>query len=108
MPIPISVAHREVRAEKGYNAFMTRHAPIDKVERELPVNIFENGKEMQVIVELPGINEDDIRLELTEDILTISASRANRNYYKDIRLPRASENVTGKIYNSGILEVTLN
>jgi len=108
MPFPLSVARRQVRAEKRYTTFMTRHAPIDKAESELHVDIFENSKEMRVIAELPGVNEEDIRLDLTEDILTISASRANRNYYKDIRLPRASESVIGKIYNNSIFEVILN
>ena len=81
---------------------------IDKDQTDAPIDIFENRKKIRVIVELPGVNEEDIRLDLNEDTLTISASRANRNYYKDIRLPRASESVIGKIYNSGILEATLN
>ena len=63
---------------------------------------------MRVIVELPGINENDIKLDLTEDILTISASPGNRNYYKNVKLPRASQNIVRKLYNNGILAVTLN
>jgi len=63
---------------------------------------------MRVIVELPGVNEEDIRLDLNEDTLTISASRANRNYYKNVKLPRPSASMIGKIYNNGILEVILN
>jgi len=81
---------------------------IDKDQTDAPIDIFENGKEMRVIAELPGVNEEDIRLDLNEDTLTISASRANRNYYKNVKLPRASESIIGKIYNSGILEVILN
>lgn len=106
--IPPSVARQGTRSTSRIDTFTAGHAPIDKGEREIPVDIFENGKEMRVIAELPGINEEDIRLELNEDTLTISASRANRNYYKNVELPRPSENIIGKIYNNGILEVTLN
>ena len=77
-------------------------------ERDIRVDIFENGKKIRVIVELPGVNEEDLRLDLTEDILAISASRGNRNYYKDVKLPNAYENIVGKAYNYGILEVILN
>lgn len=77
-------------------------------ERDIHVDIFENGKKIRVIVELPGVNEEDLRLDLSEDILVISASRGNRNYYKDVKLPNAYENIVGRAYNNGILEVILN
>ena len=77
-------------------------------ERDIHVDIFENGKKIRVIVELPGVNEEDLRLDLSEDILVISASRGNRNYYKDAKLPNAYENIVGRAYNNGILEVILN
>ena len=77
-------------------------------ERDIRVDIFENGKKIRVIAELPGVNEEDLRLDLIEDILTIAASRGNHNYRKDIKLPRTSEGIIGKIFNNGILEVTLN
>jgi len=80
---------------------------IDKDQTDAPVDIFENGKKIRVIVELPGVNEEDIRLDLGEETLTISASRRNQNYYKNVKLPRASENIIAKLYNNGILEVTL-
>ena len=81
---------------------------MNKEERDITVDIFKAEKKMRVIAELPGLNEKDIRLDLNEDTLTISASRGNRNYYKNVKLPRACENIIGKIYNTGILEVTLN
>ena len=75
---------------------------MDKPEREIPVEIFENGKEMRVIAEVPGVNEEDIRLVLNHDSLYISASQANRNYYKNVKLPRASQNIVRKLHNTGI------
>ncbi len=76
-------------------------------KRELYVDIFEEEKKTRVIAELPGINKEDIWVDLNEVTLTISASRGNRNYYKNVKLPRASENIIGQLYNDGILEITL-
>ena len=87
---------------------MVDQGSIFKDERELPVDIFENGKKIRIIVELPGVNEEDIRLDLIEDILTVAASQGNQNYYKNVKLPRPYEGIIGKIFNNGILEVTLN
>ncbi|MCK4389569.1 MAG: Hsp20/alpha crystallin family protein [Desulfobacterales bacterium] len=80
---------------------------MDKEERDIAVDIFKAEKKMRVIAELPGLNEKDIRLDLNEDTLTISASRGKRSYYKNVRLPRVCGNIIGKMYNTGILEVTL-
>jgi HSP20 family molecular chaperone IbpA len=87
---------------------MVDQGSIFKDERDLSVDIFENGKKIRIIVELHGVNEEDIRLDLIEDILTVVASRGNQNYYKIVKLPRPFEGIIGKMFNNGILEVTLN
>lgn len=102
-----SVARRDARSRKRFDTFMAGHDPMDKGERDIPVDIFEEEKKIRVIAELPGVNEEDIRLDLNEDILVIFANRGNHNYRKDIKLPRTFESITGKTYNNGILEVTL-
>lgn len=76
-------------------------------ERRFTVDIFEQKRKMRVVAELPGVYEEDIRLDLWEDILTMSANRGNRNYYRDVELPRVCVSIIGKAYNTGILEVTL-
>lgn len=106
--IPPSAARRGTRTRKRYDTFTAGYDPMDKGGREIPVDIFEEEKKMRVIAELPGVNEEDIRLVLNQDSLYISASRRNRNYSKGVKLPRASESIIGKVYNNGILEVILN
>ncbi|MFH1951346.1 MAG: Hsp20/alpha crystallin family protein [Pseudomonadota bacterium] len=105
--IPPSVARRGSRSKKRFDAFAAGYHPIDKSERDVFVDIFEEEKKIRVIAELPGVNEEDISLDLIEDLLTVAASRGNHNYRKDIKLPRTVESITGKTYNNGILEVTL-
>lgn len=80
---------------------------MDRKESDILVNIFEKDKKMRVIVEMPGLDEQDIMLDLVKDLLVISASQGSQDYYKSIRLPRLRENIIGKIYNNGTLEVTL-
>ena len=77
-------------------------------KKNIHVDIFENRKKIRVVVELHGVSKEDIRVELNEDILTISANRGNQSYYSDLRLPRVSDTIVGQAYNNGILEVTLN
>lgn len=80
---------------------------MDKGEIDVSVDIFEKDNKLRVIAELPGVNEKDIRLDLNEDTLIISANRGKRNYRKVVKLPCISEDIVRKIYNNGILEITL-
>ena len=74
---------------------------------DIPVDIFMGEKKIRVIAELPGVNKEDIRIDLNEDVLVIFASRMTRNYHKNVKLPRVSGNIIGKAYNNGILEIVL-
>ena len=80
---------------------------MDKSERDVRVDIFEEDNKLRVIAEMAGVNEKDVRLDLNEDTLIISANRGNLSYYKKVKLPRVSKNINRKIYNNGILEITL-
>ena len=105
--IPPSVGRRGTRSKKHSDTFRAGDVPMDKGERDVLVDIFEEENKLRVIAELPGVNEKDIRLDLNQDALIISASRGKRSYRKVVKLPRTSESIIGKIYNNGILEVTL-
>ena len=75
--------------------------------REPLVDTFENEKEIIVIAELPGVEEKDIKTEVEERTLRISAETKDRKYSKEIELPAA---VTGELestYKNGVLEVKL-
>ncbi len=41
----------------------------------LPLDVAENGNEMVVIAELPGVKKDDIRITLQEGVLTIAGEK---------------------------------
>ena len=79
-----------------------------KQEREPLVDIVDIDAEIKVIVELPGVAKEDIKLSGTEDALTISVDNHQRKYYKEIEIPAKIDPKKAKsAYKNGVLEVTL-
>jgi len=58
---------------------------------------------------MPGVRQEDIKLDLKEDILDISVQSGDRKYHKEVLLPvkALSENLSS-FYKNGILEVKQN
>ncbi|UCC58768.1 MAG: Hsp20/alpha crystallin family protein [Candidatus Bathyarchaeum sp.] len=79
-----------------------------KEEREPLVDVINTNGEIKVIVELPGVEKDDIKLQGTEDTLTISVDTSERRYFKEIEMPTKIEPKKAKSsYKNGVLEVTV-
>ncbi|MDO9528789.1 MAG: hypothetical protein Q7J27_06465 [Syntrophales bacterium] len=88
--------------------FMAGYRQMGKDKSDFPVDIFEGERKIRLIAELPGINkEEDIKIYLNERVLVIFASGKDKSYYKNIKLPSPSENIIGKLYNGGFLEIIL-
>ncbi|HVP92420.1 MAG TPA: archaeal heat shock protein Hsp20 [Acidobacteriota bacterium] len=90
-------------------SFGTRRPRLDvKEEREPLVDVINTDGEVKVVVELPGVEKEDIKLYGTEKTLTISVDKPQRKYYKEIDLPALVDSKTAKSnYKNGVLEVTL-
>jgi HSP20 family protein len=57
---------------------------------------------------MPGVNEEDIKLDLKGDILDISAKSGDRKYHKEILLPaKVKPETLVSSYKNGILEVKI-
>ena len=70
------------------------------------VDIFEEENHLLVMAELPGIAKEDLKIDIKEDVLLISAERGDRKYRKEVLLPR--DVTRGKLRVScknGILEI---
>jgi HSP20 family protein len=79
-----------------------------KDKREPLADLVTTDCEVQVIIELPGVAKDEIKLRGTEDSLTASVDTSERSYYKKLELPARVDPKTAKSkYTNGILEVTL-
>ena len=64
----------------------TGKAVVDEI-REPLVDVFEEGDHVLVIAEMPGIEAEDVKFELRDDILSVSAQRGDKKYRKEVLLP---------------------
>ena len=80
---------------------------IDKV-REPVVDVFDEEGLYTVIAEIPGVEEKDINVSVSSDIVQINAKTGNIEYEKELLLEKAVLNEVEKMnYNNGILEMKL-
>jgi HSP20 family protein len=90
------------------NVKETARGPVVEEVREPMVDVFDEKDHILVIVELPGVSKDKIKIEVTGDILNLSTSEKTRQYAKEILLPHKVNSDTMKTsYKNGILEITL-
>jgi HSP20 family protein len=75
--------------------------------REPIVDIFEEAHRVQVIAELPGVDEKDIAVALKGTNLTISAGKGERTYKKEIELEMPVKGEPQTQYRNGILEINI-
>lgn len=80
--------------------------PLLKEEREPLVDVMDEGKEVVVVTELPGVERDDIKLDATDRTLKISVESEKRRYLKELDLGHLVDPRTAKAtYKNGVLEV---
>jgi HSP20 family protein len=74
--------------------------------REPMVDVFEEEDHLLVLAELPGVGKDDIKVDVKDDVLTITAERGDKKYRKEVLLPccvpKSKMQVT---CNNGVLEI---
>src|SRR3972149_1521952 len=90
------------------NIIKTPAGPSIEEEREPITDLFDEKEEIIIIAELPGVGEEDIKLDLNGDILEISAQRGERKFYKEVLIPAEVKAETMRSsYKTGILEVRI-
>ena len=88
------------------------------------IDLVETDKEVIATVEMPGLDKGDIKINLTQDKLEISAEtkheeekkekgyiykeRRSGSYYRTVSLPSSIDSDNSKAsYNNGILQITM-
>jgi len=90
------------------NIKKTPKGPTVEEEREPMTDVFDEKEEVRVYAEMPGVNEEDIKVVLRGDILDISAQSGDRKYHKEVLLPtKVKAETTSSSYKNGILEVRI-
>src|SRR3954467_2104070 len=82
--------------------------PQISAEREPLSDLTTTDKEVKVVLEMPGIKKEDIKINAYDEKVEIkTAEKAQRKYHKVIDLPKQADIETARsTYNNGILEVT--
>lgn len=65
-------------------------------------HIFDEGDKIIIVVELPGIEEENVNLEIDGNDLSITAEGSEKHYYKKITLRHIPvlENISKNYHNS--------
>ncbi len=90
------------------NIKKTPKGPKVEEEREPITDVFDEKDEIRVYAEMPGVRQEDIKLDLKEDILDISVQSGDRKYHKEVLLPAKvlAESLSSS-YKNGILEIKI-
>jgi HSP20 family molecular chaperone IbpA len=71
-----------------------------------PTGISESGRSICIIMHLHGIPEEEVRIDLEEAQLIVSAAEPKRLFRQKITVPPGSR-ISRKKFRDGILELTL-
>jgi HSP20 family protein len=76
--------------------------------REPIVDVFDEADHLLLVAELPGVDVGDIRFEIKDDVLNLSAARGERKYCKEVLLPASvvAQGATPS-YRNGVFELKL-
>ncbi|HKX96865.1 MAG TPA: archaeal heat shock protein Hsp20 [Candidatus Nitrosocosmicus sp.] len=87
----------------------TGSGPAITAEREPLADVNTTEKEIKVIVEMPGIKKEDIKINATEGMVEITTTGSQRKYNKTIEIPPEADIDSARSnYTNGILEVVFN
>ena len=82
--------------------------PIISDEREPLTDIIEGDNDIAVTVEMPGVEREDVDLNVTRDALEINVDTPKRKYHKRLDLPcDVIPKTTKATYKNGILDVVV-
>ena len=82
--------------------------PLISDEREPLTDIIEGNEEVSVTVEIPGVDKEDINLNVEESTLEITVDSPYRKYHKIVDLPCDVQPKTTKAtYKNGVLDVVI-
>jgi len=84
--IKLGLGGKPIVEEFG-NIRTTERGPVVAEVREPLVDVLDEGERLVVIAELPGVEQEDIHVEVKDDILEITAETEDKKYAKEVLLP---------------------
>jgi HSP20 family protein len=90
----------------GSRGFMNMNTPMISSEREPLSDVSITDKEVKVVIEMPGVPKDKIKLNAYRDKLEITSQDPERKYHEIVEIPpQADIETIRSSYNNGILEI---
>ena len=83
---------RQPTVEPFGNIKVDRHAREGVVVaevREPAVDVLEESDHLLIVAEMPGVGAADVKLEVHDDVLTLSAAAGDKKYRKEVLLPKS-------------------
>jgi HSP20 family protein len=87
----------------------TSNRPLISSEREPLADITITDKEVKVVLEMPGVNKEHIKINVNDNSIEVNSNDPQRKYHEVIDLPPEVNIETAKsTYKNGILEIIFN
>lgn len=79
-----------------------------KTETEPLIDILEQNKTITIVAQLPGIEKEDIHVNVTETQTTITVDTEEHSYHKKLQLPAIVDpRLAETSYKNGVLQIRL-
>ena len=80
--------------------------PLISSEREPLADITTTDKEVKAILEMPGVNKENIKISVHDNSVEVKSNDPQRKYHEIIDLPPETDTETAKsTYKNGVLEI---
>src|ERR671922_2590646 len=99
-----------IRSSSGFGGSTPGARAQLRAEREPLADVVTSAKEVKVVVEIPGIDKKDIKVNAYDSSVEIfTTDTPQRKYRRIVELPEEADLETAKsTYRNGILEITFN
>jgi HSP20 family protein len=81
-------------------------APLISGEREPLVDVTTTDKEVKVILEMPGVNKENIKINAFDNTVEVKSEDPHKKYHRVIEIPAEADVQTVRsAYKNGVLEI---
>jgi HSP20 family protein len=81
-------------------------APTLSAERELMSDVNITDKEVKIVIELPGVSKENIKIGVYDGTVEVTTTDTNRKYHEVINIPPETDvDTASSSFNNGILEI---
>jgi HSP20 family protein len=80
--------------------------PTLSAEREPMSDVTTTDKEVKIVIELPGVSKENIKINAYDDTVEVATTDSNRKYHEVVKIPPETDVETASSsFNNGILEI---